>query len=279
MPRSSLPGELATTPADLPIPAPPRARGGRHAAPPAHPHLLPALLLSSAAVAFAALSLVPAAAPDSEQTQVQGLSLGVPAPVRLLAAIPSPSVSATATVTPSPTAAPKPKPKPTPTPTPTPAPTVAPTTAAPSPTPAATRPSRAARSGRAEYVRPTSGSVTSGYGQRWGRLHAGLDFGAPTGTPILAVTGGVVSEVKRSSGSGGYGNLTVLEHPDGTLTFYAHQSEIQVREGEEVTAGETIGLVGSTGNSTGPHLHFEVRPDGGGAINPRPWLTARGVDL
>ena len=279
MPRSPLPGELATTPADLPIPAPPRARGGRHAAPPAHPHLLPALLLSSAAVAFAALSLVPAAAPDSEQTQVQGLSLGVPATVRLLAAIPSPSVSATATVTPSPTVAPKPKPKPTPTPTPTPAPTASPTTAAPSPTPAATRASRAARSGRAEYVRPTSGSVTSGYGQRWGRLHAGLDFGAPTGTPILAVTGGVVSEVKRSSGSGGYGNLTVLEHPDGTLTFYAHQSEIQVREGEEVTAGETIGLVGSTGNSTGPHLHFEVRPDGGGAINPRPWLTARGVDL
>lgn len=112
------------------------------------------------------------------------------------------------------------------------------------------------------------GVVTSEYGPRWGSFHAGIDVGAPEGTPIAAAKGGVVI----SAGSlGGYGNLVVIDHGGGFSTAYAHQSRIAAREGERVGQGDIIGYVGSTGVSTGNHLHFEVRV-GGSAQNPRNYL-------
>lgn len=103
---------------------------------------------------------------------------------------------------------------------------------------------------------PARGPVTSGYGYRWGRLHAGIDVGAPTGAPIYAAKGGVVS---FAGTMGGYGNIIVIDHGDGMTTRYAHQSQLGASVGQAVRSGDQIGYVGNTGNSTGPHLHFEVR--------------------
>lgn len=121
---------------------------------------------------------------------------------------------------------------------------------------------------------PLNARVTSEYGYRihpiYGsrRLHAGIDMGAATGSPIEAAKGGTVI----SAGSrGGYGNTVVISHGGGISTLYAHQSEIAVSAGDQVGRGEVIGYVGSTGNSTGPHLHFEIRVNGD-ATNPRPYL-------
>jgi murein DD-endopeptidase MepM/ murein hydrolase activator NlpD len=103
-------------------------------------------------------------------------------------------------------------------------------------------------------------------GQR--RMHAGIDIGAATGTPIRAAQAGTVS---FAGVRGGYGNLVVIEHPDGTETRYAHASRLDVRAGERVERGAVVAAVGSTGQSTGPHLHFEVRR-GGEPIDPAPLL-------
>lgn len=115
---------------------------------------------------------------------------------------------------------------------------------------------------------PTNGSITSEFGPRWGSFHSGIDIADPEGTPIAAAQAG---EVVSAGYSGGYGNLVVINHGGGLATAYAHQSSIAVVEGESVSQGETIGYVGSTGQSTGNHLHFEVR-DGGAARNPRGYL-------
>ncbi|CAN5869966.1 peptidoglycan DD-metalloendopeptidase family protein [soil metagenome] len=103
---------------------------------------------------------------------------------------------------------------------------------------------------------PARGPMTSGFGQRWGRLHAGIDIGASTGAPIYAARGGVVSYVGMM---GGYGNIVVVDHGDGMTTRYAHQSQLAASVGQTVRPGEQIGYIGSTGNVTGPHLHFEIR--------------------
>lgn len=121
------------------------------------------------------------------------------------------------------------------------------------------------RSGSGGCIWPTRGVVTSEYGYRWGRLHAGIDISAPTGTPIWAAKGGVVI---FSGVMSGYGNVVVVDHGGGFSTLYAHQSRIAARDGQSVSQGQTIGYVGSTGRSTGPHLHFETRY-GGTASNPR----------
>jgi murein DD-endopeptidase MepM/ murein hydrolase activator NlpD len=103
---------------------------------------------------------------------------------------------------------------------------------------------------------------------RWGRLHAGIDIAAPTGTPIRAADGGTV---QLAGWQGGYGNYTCIGHGGGVSTCYAHQSSIGVRGGQNVSQGQVIGAVGSTGNSTGPHLHFEVRINGS-PVDPMGYL-------
>ena len=106
---------------------------------------------------------------------------------------------------------------------------------------------------------PVSAPITSPFGWRWGRMHEGVDLGAAYGTPIAAAGSGTVI---YAGWLGGYGNLTVIDHGGGLATAYGHQSRIAVSVGQQVTRGEIIGYVGSTGHSTGPHLHFEVRVNG-----------------
>jgi murein DD-endopeptidase MepM/ murein hydrolase activator NlpD len=123
------------------------------------------------------------------------------------------------------------------------------------------------------FIWPAKGVLTSGYGRRWGRMHKGIDIAAPIGTPIFAAAPGVV--VSAGWNSGGYGNLVELQHPDGSLTLYAHNHRILVRRGQEVAQGQQISEMGSTGRSTGPHLHFEVHPYGRGAVNPIAYLPRK----
>jgi len=106
---------------------------------------------------------------------------------------------------------------------------------------------------------PVSGPVTSPYGMRWGRLHAGIDIAAPTGTPIRAAASGTVV---LAAWNGGYGNYTCIDHGGGLATCYAHQSAYAVSSGAQVSQGQVIGYVGNTGHSFGAHLHFEVRISG-----------------
>jgi murein DD-endopeptidase MepM/ murein hydrolase activator NlpD len=116
------------------------------------------------------------------------------------------------------------------------------------------------------YTTPTQGTLTSGYGMRWGRLHQGIDIAAPIGTVVQASAAGVV--VFAGWHQGGYGNLIEIRHADGSLTRYAHLNRIWVSQNGTVAQGQAIGEVGSTGYSTGPHLHFEIHLAEGGAVNP-----------
>ncbi len=116
------------------------------------------------------------------------------------------------------------------------------------------------------YIWPARGALTSKYGWRWGRMHRGIDIAAPVGTPIFAAAPGVV--IKSGWNKGGYGNLVDIQHADGTLTRYAHNYRLLVQPGQFVEQGQQISLMGNTGRSTGPHLHFEVHPGGKGAVNP-----------
>lgn len=120
----------------------------------------------------------------------------------------------------------------------------------------------------------TNVRLTSHFGQRWGRLHAGLDFAGPVGTPIRAVRPG---KVTFAGGQQGYGNKVELTLADGTVLYFAHLNSIAVTEGQQVSAGQVIATLGNTGNSTGPHLHFEVHPGGGGPIDPAGWLHSNGL--
>lgn len=115
---------------------------------------------------------------------------------------------------------------------------------------------------------PVRGTLTSPFGPRWGRMHKGIDLSARTGTPIYAAQKG---SVLRAGWGGGYGNHVVLDHGGGFATLYGHMSKIAVGSGESVSRGDVIGFVGSTGHSTGPHLHFETRVNGV-AYNPIAYL-------
>ena len=119
------------------------------------------------------------------------------------------------------------------------------------------------------YIWPAQGVLTSGYGWRWGRLHSGIDIAAPIGTPIFAAAAG---KVVGAGWHSGYGNVVKLEHLDGSFTLYAHTSKILVEPGQQVNQGEEIAEIGSTGNSTGPHLHFEIHPKGDIATDPLAFL-------
>ncbi|MDB9446271.1 peptidoglycan DD-metalloendopeptidase family protein [Anabaena sp. CS-542/02] len=120
------------------------------------------------------------------------------------------------------------------------------------------------------YMWPARGVLTSGYGRRWGRMHRGIDIANATGTPIYAAADGVV----ETSGwnRGGFGILVDIRHSDGSLTRYAHNNRTLVRVGQQVTKGQQIAEMGSTGFSTGPHTHFEIHPSGRGAIDPVAFL-------
>ena len=125
------------------------------------------------------------------------------------------------------------------------------------------------------WTTPVDGKVTSGYGPRWGSTHKGIDFAATTGESVRAANGGVV---RSASWNGGYGNVVVIDHDNGVSTLYAHNSSMTVKPGQRIEAGEVIAKAGSTGHSTGPHVHFEVKVDGE-TVDPRPWLAQRGITV
>ncbi|MGB3258827.1 MAG: M23 family metallopeptidase [Ornithinimicrobium sp.] len=125
------------------------------------------------------------------------------------------------------------------------------------------------------YVAPIRDArVTSGFGSRWGRMHQGMDFGADIGHPLAAVADGRVTTAGYNSGLGHHVRITL---DDGTEVTYGHLSVIGVEQGSTVEVGAPIGEVGNSGSSTGAHLHFEVRTTDGEAVDPRPWLTERGL--
>jgi murein DD-endopeptidase MepM/ murein hydrolase activator NlpD len=129
------------------------------------------------------------------------------------------------------------------------------------------------------YVRPTGGYISSCYGWRWGALHAGVDIAAPIGTPIYAATSGIV---QRTGPATGFGLAVYIRGDDGAVTVYGHVNQEFVSAGQRVSTGQVIAEVGNRGNSTGPHLHFEVHPWGamyGGSTDPVPWLRGRGVAM
>lgn len=121
--------------------------------------------------------------------------------------------------------------------------------------------------------------LSSHYGEtgpHWATIHTGQDMSAPTGTPVMAASAGVVT---FAGWDGPYGNKLEITHPDGNVTWYAHLSRTDVEEGASVATGQTIGLVGATGNTTGPHLHFEVHPGGGDAVDPAGVLAEHGLSF
>jgi murein DD-endopeptidase MepM/ murein hydrolase activator NlpD len=122
------------------------------------------------------------------------------------------------------------------------------------------------------FIWPARGQLSSPYGWRWGRMHYGIDIAADIGTPIYAAAPGVV--ITAGWDDGGYGNLVEIKHPNGAITVYAHNDQIYVRQGQQVAQGETIAAMGSTGRSTGPHLHFEILPNGQGAVDPMAYLPS-----
>lgn len=143
---------------------------------------------------------------------------------------------------------------------------------------------RAAQARHAEALRkarahnwqlPISNPVkTSGFGYRWGRLHAGEDFAVSVGTNLVSMSTGTVAFAGQESG---YGNIVKVRYWNGTVSYYGHMSNISVNTGENVGPGEVVGQSGNTGHSTGPHLHLEIHPDGGEAIDPLPWLANHNI--
>ncbi|WP_427888716.1 M23 family metallopeptidase [Kribbella sp. GL6] len=130
-----------------------------------------------------------------------------------------------------------------------------------------------------KIVLPTTGyHLTARFNQaggRWAHKHTGLDFAAPMGTPVLSVMAG---QVIQADWEGAYGRQVKVRHADGTVTSYSHMSEFDVSVGDSVQAGSMVGRIGMTGNTTGPHVHFEVLPGGGSPIDPEPWLRDHGLN-
>ena len=138
------------------------------------------------------------------------------------------------------------------------------------------RAQREARLQQPLFVMPTKGIFTSGFGYRWGVLHAGIDLANAIGTPIRAVSDGVVIDAGPTAG---YGMWVKLRHADGTVTLYGHVNTTMVSVGQRVMAGDQIATMGNRGNSTGPHLHFEVLLGGTQRVDPVPWLAKRGLSV
>jgi murein DD-endopeptidase MepM/ murein hydrolase activator NlpD len=213
--------------------------------------LLPAVLLLASGTALAGLAVLPAAASDraapapAAAAAVTEASRGAAPPAQAGRDVPARASRDRRPVPPRP-------------------PAPAPARAMPKPAPEPP-----------QFVRPGTGRVTSPFGPRWGRFHAGLDLAAGIGAPVRAVT---AATVLSAGAEGGYGQLVRLRHADGTVTVYAHLSEISVATGQQVPVGHVLGLEGNSGHSTGPHLHFEVRVDDV-PLDPAAWLQARGVAL
>jgi murein DD-endopeptidase MepM/ murein hydrolase activator NlpD len=138
-------------------------------------------------------------------------------------------------------------------------------TATPGVTPLPAGPVQGASGG---WIWPVSGTITSPFGYRWGRMHEGIDISVPEGTPVRAARAG---NVVIAAYTGGYGNYTCVDHGGGLSSCYAHQSSYAVSPGDSVAQGEVIGYSGNTGSSTGPHLHFEIRVNGT-AVDPLGYL-------
>lgn len=136
------------------------------------------------------------------------------------------------------------------------------------------RAQREARLRRPQFVFPTRGILTSGFGARWGTLHGGLDIANAIGTPIYAASDG---QVIAAGPTPGFGMWVKIRSDDGTITLYGHIDTATVQEGERVMAGDQIATMGNRGNSTGPHLHFEVHLNGSQKADPMAWLRERGV--
>jgi murein DD-endopeptidase MepM/ murein hydrolase activator NlpD len=122
---------------------------------------------------------------------------------------------------------------------------------------------------------PTKFEITTLFAMRWGTMHYGVDMAAPIGTKYYAAHAGTVI---LAAWDGGYGNAIKIDHGNGVETVYGHSSKLLVTAGQHVEAGQLIGLIGSTGDSTGPHLHFEVNVNGQ-HLDPMKYLLARGVDI
>ncbi|MBB4964719.1 M23 family metallopeptidase [Saccharothrix violaceirubra] len=129
---------------------------------------------------------------------------------------------------------------------------------------------------RPKAVKPAQGTFTSGFGGRWGTTHYGVDIANSIGTPILSAMEGTVVEAGPASG---FGLWVRVQHADGTITVYGHVNEILVAQGQHVAAGAQIATMGNRGQSTGPHLHFEVWAGGSQKIDPVGWLAERGISL
>ena len=137
------------------------------------------------------------------------------------------------------------------------------------------------------WVKPVSAyTLSASYNQggaMWAHKHSGQDFAVPVGTPVKAAGAGTVVKAGPNGGGDGpaYGNAIVVKHANGTYSQYAHLSKIKVNVGQKVAAGQQIALSGNTGNSSGPHLHFEIRttPNYGSAVNPAAFLRSHGVSI
>ncbi|PZA21683.1 M23 family peptidase [Modestobacter versicolor] len=136
--------------------------------------------------------------------------------------------------------------------------------------------SRAAR--EPDFVVPTDGRLTTCFCQRWGSMHWGLDLAAPLGTPIYSAADGVVL---RAGTASGYGNAVYIQDADGNVHIYGHMKYYNVEAGDVVSAGEQIAKVGNQGQSTGPHLHYEIHVGGinGRPTDPQDWLAERGLSV
>lgn len=123
---------------------------------------------------------------------------------------------------------------------------------------------------------PAVGILTSGFGPRWGRVHQGIDIANVSGTPIYAAMDGTVVEAGPASG---FGNWVVIRHDGGEVTVYGHMRDYNVAAGQRVKAGQQIAAIGNEGESTGPHLHFEVKPDGVTQTDPQAWFEQQGITV
>ncbi len=125
-------------------------------------------------------------------------------------------------------------------------------------------------------VTPASGRFTSGYGPRWGTVHRGIDIANDLGTPIYSVMDGTVVNAGPAQG---FGNWVVIKHDGGEVSVYGHMRYYDVKVGQRVRAGEKIAVIGNEGQSTGPHLHFEIKPDGVNHADPQVWFRQQGIKI